>query len=80
MESAKELLKLESSPVISIATWDIFSQIKESFDRMDGYSSNEVVSIFVHTPREDLKTRMIKQGEQKKKFVLVLIVQILITQ
>ncbi|MEB2276827.1 hypothetical protein LAV82_22675 [Bacillus sp. ILBB4] len=62
-----ELLKLESSPVISIATWDIFSQIKESFDKMDGYSSNEVVSIFVHTPREDLKTRMIKQGRAKEE-------------
>lgn len=60
-----ELFPLEHSPMTCIATYEIAEQLRESFDKMEGYSADQVKTIFIHTPREDLRMRMVRRGTDK---------------
>lgn len=54
-----ELLPLEDSSMVYVIDWAGVLTLKDTLNKLEGYSEDEVVSIFVHTPREDLEARML---------------------
>ncbi|UYX56099.1 hypothetical protein M3Y14_34520 (plasmid) [Bacillus thuringiensis] len=60
-----ELLPLEEKPMIYVIDWDGILKLKESLNRIQGYDSSQIVTIFIDTSRDDLEYRMIKQGRDK---------------
>ncbi|EOO44474.1 guanylate kinase [Bacillus cereus] len=60
-----ELLPLEEKPMIYVIDWDGILKLKESLDRIQGYDSSQIVTIFIDTSRDDLEYRMMKQGRDK---------------
>lgn len=60
-----ELLELEQAPMVYVVDWDGVVTLKYALSHLIGYDPEQVVSIFIHTPREDLETRMLKQGRDK---------------
>jgi len=62
-----ELLELEEKPMMYVVDWEGVVTLKESFSKMEGYDPSQIVSIFIHTPREELEARMYKQGRGKQE-------------
>lgn len=62
-----EILQLEDSPMTYVIDWDGVITLRETFDKLEGYDPEQIISIFIHTDREDLKTRMIKAGRGKEE-------------
>lgn len=60
-----ELLELEDSPMTYVIDWEGIVALREKFEELEGYDPSQIVSIFIHTPREDLKIRMLKEGRDK---------------
>jgi guanylate kinase len=62
-----ELLELEETPMIYVVDWDGVTTLKEGLNKIIGYNDSQVISIFIHAPREDLETRMIKRDRNKEE-------------
>jgi guanylate kinase len=62
-----ELIELEDKPMIYVIDWPGVFTLKETFKNLEGYDPDEIVSIFIHTPREDLKARMTHQRRDKEE-------------
>lgn len=62
-----ELFQLEESPMTYVVDLPGIETLKNALDKLEGYSSDQVVSIFIHTPREDLESRMLRRGKQSKE-------------
>ncbi|MCD7910896.1 guanylate kinase [Bacillus velezensis] len=62
-----ELIELEDSPMIYVIDWPGLEIFKNGIEKIDGYSRDQIVSIFIHTPRKDLEARMIRQGRSKEE-------------
>lgn len=60
-----ELLELEYSPMLYVIDWDGVETFKKGISKIEGYSPEQIVTIFIHTPREDLRTRMVVRGTDK---------------
>lgn len=60
-----EILELEEKPMLYVIDWPGVERLKDAFDKIPGYHSSEIVTIFVHTPREDLEARMIRRGTSR---------------
>ncbi len=60
-----EILELEDKPMVYVIDWNGVITLKESFSKLQGYDPSQIASIFIHTPREDLESRMIIQGRRK---------------
>lgn len=61
-----ELLELEDKPMTYVIDWDGVETLRESITKIEGYSPEQIVTIFLHTPREDLKMRMMIRGTDKE--------------
>ncbi len=59
-----EILELEDKPMLYVIDWDGVERLEKAFEKLDGYEPSQIISIFIHTPREDLKSRMIMQGRR----------------
>jgi guanylate kinase len=62
-----ELLPLEEKPMAYVIDWPGVLTLKETFRQMEGYAEEDIVSIFIHTPREELETRMRFQRRDAKE-------------
>lgn len=62
-----ELLELEDSPMLYIIDWPGIESFKKALYKVQGYSPEQIVTIFIHTTREDLETRMKVQGRPKEE-------------
>lgn len=62
-----ELMELEDSPMIYVIDWDGVEVLKKCIEKIEGYSADQVVSIFIHTPRQDLEARMQHQGRDREE-------------
>jgi guanylate kinase len=62
-----ELLELEQSPLLYVVDWNGVETLRETFEKMEGYSQLQIVSIFINAPRFDLEKRMIRQGRNEKE-------------
>ncbi|PLC14028.1 hypothetical protein BV582_20870 [Bacillus paralicheniformis] len=62
-----ELLELENSPMVYVIDWPGLELFREGIEKIEGYSRDQIVSIFIHTPRKDLESRMIRQGRNKEE-------------
>ncbi|MBU5262184.1 guanylate kinase [Bacillus atrophaeus] len=62
-----ELLELENSPMIYVIDLPGLELFKDGIEKIEGYSRDQIVSIFIHTPRKDLEARMIRQGRNKEE-------------
>lgn len=60
-----ELLPLEDSPMIYVIDWDGVLIFKEGIEKIQGYSKDQIVTIFIHAPREDLAVRLAQRNESK---------------
>ncbi|CUB50807.1 guanylate kinase [Bacillus cereus] len=60
-----ELMPLEEKPMVYVIDWDGIIKLRKSLDRIQGYDSSQIVTIFINTSRDDLEYRMIKQGRDK---------------
>lgn len=60
-----ELIELEDKPMLYVIDWPGVITLQDAFEKLDGYSPNDIVSIYVHTPRMYLEARMIKQGRKR---------------
>lgn len=61
-----ELFELEESPMLYVIDWDGVKTLKKGISNIAGYSPEQVITIFIHTPREDLRSRMIIRGTDKE--------------
>lgn len=61
-----ELIPLEDKPMLYVIDWPGVMTLRHAFVMMDGYSPKDIVSIFIHTPREDLEARMIHRKGMSK--------------
>lgn len=53
-----EILELEDSPMLYVIDWEGVLLLREQLEKMDGYSKDQLVTIFIHTPRYDLEARL----------------------
>lgn len=60
-----ELLELEEKPMVYVIDWDGVETFKKGISKIKGYSPEQIITIFIHTPREDLRTRMLYRGTDK---------------
>lgn len=61
-----ELLALEESPMLYVIDWEGVDKFRKGISKIKGYSADQIVTIFLHTPRQDLELRMIKRGTDKE--------------
>lgn len=57
-----ELLPLEQKPMLYVIDWDGVIKLRDSLNKIEGYDSSQVITIFIDTPIDDLEYRMIKQN------------------
>lgn len=62
-----EILALENSPMTYVIDFEGVLTLKETFRKLDGYSPDQVVSIFIDTPPQTLVKRMKKQGRRQEE-------------
>lgn len=61
-----ELFELEHSPMLYVIDWEGIEKFREGISQIEGYSPEQIVTIFIHTPRQDLETRMRHRGTDKE--------------
>lgn len=62
-----ELLPLEDSAMTYVIDYPGVITLKEALDNMQGYSSEQVISIYIKGSKNDLEKRMIRQGRSAKE-------------
>jgi guanylate kinase len=60
-----ELVELEDSPMVYVIDWEGVEVFEKDISKIEGYSKDQIVRVFIHTPREDLETRMQRQGRDR---------------
>ena len=62
--SQDELLPLEESPLIYVIDLPSVNSLKRKLDQLEGYSSDQLVTIYLKSDKKDIENRMIRQGRK----------------
>lgn len=62
-----ELFPIEYSPMTYVVDYPGVVRLKEALNNISGYSSEQVVSIYIKGTKNDLEKRMIRQGRTAKE-------------
>lgn len=64
-----ELLELENTPMLYVIDWEGVKALRKEISKIRGYSEDQIVTIFIHTPRYDLEARMRYQREESEEVI-----------
>lgn len=61
-----ELFDLETSPMLYVIDWEGVEKFREGITHIKGYSPEQIITIFINTPRQDLESRLKRRGTDKE--------------